>query len=201
MDNLIKDWKCFCQGTQQFDKSHFTFLFHEEGIINNVNQITQFIPEQEKLTQVIKDVLSIKEVKDKVNITDEEIIFHAKNFILEQVSLLENLDDELRSATNDFEIIFVTSTEFEYHIDDDIPHYWFFDEFGDLIRDSKRNDDEVTFAFFEALCGIDNDYYLSWYIAAPLLEIKISLSSYYELWKNNCQILLIKDKLLILKNT
>lgn len=200
MDNLIKDWKCFCQGTQEFDKSHFIYIFHEEGVINNINQITQFLPEQESLTQVIENVLSIKEVKRSTSISDEAIVSHAKNFILEQVSLLENLDDELRSATNDFEIKFVTPTEFESHIDDDIPHYWLFDEFGDLIRDSKRNDNEVTFAFFEALFGIDNDYYLSWYIAAPLLEINVNLSSYYELWKSNCQVLLLKNKLLILKN-
>ncbi|MBB1403324.1 hypothetical protein [Pseudoalteromonas sp. SG45-1] len=201
MDNLIKDWKCFCQGTQEFDKSHFTYIFHAEGIINSVNHITQFLPEKESLTQVIENVLSIKEVKRSASISDEAIVSHAKNFILEQVNLLENLDDELRSATDDFEIKFVTPTEFESHIDDDIPNYWLFDEFGDLIRDSKRNDDEVTFAFFEALYGIDNDYYLSWYIAAPLLEINIDLSSYYELWKNNCQVLLLKNKLLILKNT
>lgn len=201
MDNLIKDWKCFCQDTQEFDKSHFTYIFHEEGIIYNVNQITQFLPEQEKLTPVIENVLSIKDVKGRANISDEAIVSHAKNFISEQVNLLENLDDELRSATDSFEVKFVTPAEFESHIDDDIPHYWLFDEFGDLIRDSKENDSEVIFAFFEALYGIDNDYYLSWYIAAPLLKIKINLSSYYELWKNNCQILLLKDKLLILKNT
>ncbi|NMR26358.1 hypothetical protein HH219_12580 [Pseudoalteromonas sp. NEC-BIFX-2020_015] len=201
MHNLINQWGVFCKKKETLNKSHFTYIFHEEGIINNVNQITQFLPEQEKLTQVIEDVLSIKEVKEKANISDEAIISHAKNFILEQVDLLENLDDELRSATDNFEIKFVTPTEFESNIDDDIPHYWLFDEFGDLIRDSKKNDNEVTFAFFEALYGIDNDYYLSWYIAAPLLEIKINLSSYYELWKNNCQILLLKDKLLILKNT
>jgi len=200
MDSLIKDWKYFCQGTQEFDKSHFTYLFHEKEIINNVNQVTQFFPELESLTQVIENVLSFKEVKRSTSINDEAIVSHAKNFILEQISLLENLDDELRSATNDFEIKFVTSTEFESHIDDDIPHYWLFDEIGDLIRDSKRNDDEITFAFFEALYGIDNDYYLSWYIAAPLLEIKVNLSSYYELWKSNCQVLLLKNKLLILKN-
>jgi|GEM_PF-4848407 len=82
MDNLIKDWICFCQGTQEFDKSHFTYIFHEEGIINNINQMTQFLPEQESLTQVIENVLSIKEVKRSTSISDEAIVSHAKKFYI-----------------------------------------------------------------------------------------------------------------------
>ena len=51
----------------------------------------------------------------------------------------------------------------------------------------------------EALYHIDNDCYLSWYIAKPLSKLEYCLESYFTLWKNSYKTLLLEQNILVAK--
>ncbi|UVL17842.1 hypothetical protein LOY44_17770 [Pseudomonas sp. B21-044] len=92
-------------------------------------------------------------------------------------------DSEILEICHNSQVRFVTTQELECSLQQDIPHYWLFEEIGDAIRESRASDTEQVFALFEALYGLAADYYLAWYIGQPLFEFKINLEAYFRFWR------------------
>lgn len=90
---------------------------------------------------------------------------------------------EITEIRRSAEVLFVDQQRLESALEQNIPHYWLFDEVGDAIRASKISDSDQIYALFESLYGLAADYYLAWYIAQHLFAFDIDLESYYRFWR------------------
>ncbi|GAA0824242.1 hypothetical protein GCM10009111_34880 [Colwellia asteriadis] len=199
MNQLVDEWCDFCSGKKVFDKSHFSYLFHEENIESYLSIILQYFTNSMELELKIKKVLEEKK-KNRVisELSDDMLVTLTNDFFNEQANLINDLDNDIHSAIiND--VVITNSSQIKSNADEDIPHYWLFEEFGDLIRSSKIDESDKTYALMESLYNIDNDYYLAWYMAKPIVNIQYTLESYFILWKNSHKVLLLEDSILVSK--
>jgi len=199
MNQLISEWCDFCVGKEVFDKSHFSFLFHEENIDSYLSTILQYFSNSTELEHQIKKVLKEKNKNNNVSdLPDDLLLTLTSDFFNEQAKLIDNLDQDIRSAILN-KVVITDIDKIKQMMDQDIPHYWLFEDFGDLIRSSKIDENEKTYALMEALYNIDNDYYLAWYMAKSLINLQFTLESYFVLWKNSHKVLLLEDSILVSK--
>ncbi len=200
MNQLINEWCDFCTGKKHFDKSHFSYLFHEQNIENDLTTILQYFPNSDELESKIKKVLKEKKSENIPSLSDDILFKLTKDFFNEQADLIDDLDIDIRSAI--LNNVMITNIEqINEHIEQDIPHYWLYDDFGDLIRNSKVDESDKTYALMESLYNIDNDYYLAWYMARPIIDLPYTLESYFILWKSAHKVLLLEDSILVSKIT
>ncbi|ATD09366.1 hypothetical protein SIO17_19995 [Pseudoalteromonas piscicida] len=201
MNSLLKDWCDFCENKKNFDKSHFMTLFHEKEARNCLDKVFAYFTSFEKL--IVNATLAIEQ---KYNpkatsppLEDEYILNLIRRFFLTQTKYVCDFDQPIIDTITRGEICFVSEDIFSQHENEDCPHYWLYDDFGDVVRASRVENDEKTIALFEALYNLDADYYLAWFIASPLIKLDLDLDSYFELWKYKVKFLLLEEKIICIK--
>lgn len=190
MKSLLSDWCAFCEGKAVFDKSHFLGLLKAHCSSEDVRRIFSYFPSSDELVDRAERVLASGDMEKslyllpRVKVGEGELIRLGWEWLKEQERVCGVLgDSEALSICKDARVLFVSSHDVDQWLQQDIPHYWIFDEIGDAIRGSRVSDTEQVYALFEALYGLSADYYLAWYIGRPLFKFDIDLEHYFRFWR------------------
>ena len=100
INKLVKEWCDFCTGKVNYDKSHFSYLFHEDNIDNYLTLILHFFPNSNELESKVKNILNIKKNNkiQAIDIDKESLSELVYNFFNEQALLLDDLEENIRSS-------------------------------------------------------------------------------------------------------
>lgn len=190
MKSLLSDWCAFCEGKAVFDKSHFLGLLKSHNSGEELRHIFGYFPFAEALVSRAGSVISSGELAGslyllpKYGAAKDELVQLGGEWLREQERVCGVLgDSEILEICHNSQVRFVTKQELECSLQQDIPHYWLFEEIGDAIRESRVSDAEQVYALFEAFYGLAADYYLAWYIGRPLFAFEIDLEPYFRFWR------------------
>lgn len=190
MKSLLSDWCAFCEDRAVFDKSHFLGLFKAHGGSEEIRRIFSYFPFSEELTDRTERVLASGDMEmslyllPKFKVGEGELIQLGREWFKEQKRVCGVLGDtEVLKVCENARVLFVDSHDMDRWLQQDIPHYWLFDEIGDAIRESRVSDAEQIYALFEAFYGLAADYYLAWYVGRPLFRFDINLDYYFRFWR------------------
>jgi hypothetical protein len=188
--NLLSDWCDFCEGKAVFDKSHFLGLLKAHGSNEELRRIFGYFPFADELVGRAENVILSGEIDrslyllPKGGATKDELIKLGGEWLKEQEKICFALGDfEIIKICERAQVVFVSKQDLERSLQQDIPHYWLFDEVGDAIRMSRVSDSGQVYALFEALYGLAGDYYLAWYIGRPLFAFVVDLEPYFRFWR------------------
>ncbi|WP_454254160.1 hypothetical protein [Pseudomonas sp. Marseille-Q8238] len=189
MDSLLSDWRDFCEAKAVFDKSHFFGLLKSCSSSEDLRKIFKYFPFSEELVSRAGSVIFSGKMTDSLYLLPKfmadknEVIKLGGEWLREQERVSFALGDfEISEIFRNAQVIFVTRSELDFSLQQDIPHYWFFDEVGDAVRESKISDAKQVYALFESFYGLAADYYLAWYIGRPLFSFEIDLEPYFKFW-------------------
>lgn len=189
MKSLLSDWCAFCEGRAVFDKSHFLGLLKAQSGSEELRRIFSYFPFSEELADRTERVLASGDIEKslyllpRLKVGKDELIQLGWEWFKEQERVCGVLgDSEVLKICESAQVLFVDGHDIDHWLQQDIPHYWLFDEIGDAIRESRVSDTEQTYALFEAFYGLAADYYLAWYIGQPLFKFDIDLASYFKFW-------------------
>ncbi|SFW83245.1 hypothetical protein [Pseudomonas sp. NFACC04-2] len=190
MNSLLSDWCAFCEDRAVFDKSYFLGLLKTHSGSEEIRRIFSYFPSSEELVDRTERVLASGDMDSslyllpRLKVGNDELIQLGREWLKEQERVCGVLDDsEILSICEEARVLFVNGHDMDHWLQQDIPHYWIFDEVGDAIRGSRVSDAEQIYALFEALYGLAADYYLAWYIGRPLFKFDIDLESYFRFWR------------------
>ena len=206
VDNLLSDWCAFCEGKAVFDKSHFLGLLKVHGSNEELRHIFGYFPFAEELAGRAASVISSGKIEGslyllpKCGAAKEELIQLGGDWLKEQEKICGVLgDSEIIKICHGAQVKFVARQDLDRALQEDIPHYWFFDEVGDAIRASRVSDSDQIYALFEALYGLAADYYIAWYVGRPLFEFEIDLEPYFRFWRAGGKCALTEKAFLVSK--
>ncbi|BAP42824.1 putative uncharacterized protein [Pseudomonas sp. StFLB209] len=204
MKNLLSDWSAFCEGVAMFDKSHFLGLLKAHHSNEELRKIFSYFPHAEELADRAANVISYATTEESLYLlpkrttTNDELIKLGDDWLKEQKNICKTLgNSEVLDICNEAKVLFVTKQDLEHSLQQDIPHYWLFDEAGDAIRTSMISDSDEIYALFEALYGLAADYYLAWYIGRPLFTFEVDLGPYFRFWRTGGRCALTEEALLV----
>ncbi|WP_152032433.1 MULTISPECIES: hypothetical protein [Pseudomonas] len=190
MNSLLSDWCAFCEDRAVFDKSYFLGLLKTHSGSEEIRRIFSYFPSSEELVDRAERVLASGDMDSslyllpRLKVGSDELIQLGREWLKEQERVCGVLgDSEILSICEEARVLFVNGHDMDHWLQQDIPHYWIFDEVGDAIRGSRVSDAEQIYALFEALYGLAADYYLAWYIGRPLFKFDIDLESYFRFWR------------------
>ncbi len=190
MNSLLSNWCAFCEDRAVFDKSHFLGLLKAHSGSEEIRRIFSYFPSSEELVDSVERVLASGDVETslyllpRLKVGSDELIRLGREWLKEQERVCGVLgDSEVLSICEDARVLFVNGHDMDHWLQQDIPHYWVFDEIGDAIRGSRVSDTEQIYALFEALYGLAADYYLAWYVGRPLFKFEIDLEPYFRFWR------------------
>ncbi|KQW39378.1 MULTISPECIES: hypothetical protein [Pseudomonas] len=190
MNSLLSEWCAYCEGKAFFDKAHFLGLLKVHSSAEELKRIFSYFPFSEELVDRAGRVLAAGEMESslyllpKCRVEKSQLIRLGGEWLKEQeraCGVLGNL--EIFELCHNAQIFFVDAQYMEGVLQQDIPHYWLFDEVGDAIRGSRVSEIEQVYALFEALYGLAADYYLAWYIGRSLFKFDIDLEPYFRFWR------------------
>ncbi|GAB3263608.1 hypothetical protein [Chitinimonas naiadis] len=204
MQSLLLDWCAVCEGRAAFDKSHFLGLLKAHHSKEDLQRIFAYFPHSVELISRAENVVSAGTLEDSLYLlpkggTDKTVLVQkGAEWLKEQEKVCILLGNtEIEEICHGGQVCFVSKSDLQRALQQDVPHYWLFDEIGDAIRASKLLTDEKTHALFEALYGLAADYYLAWYIGQPLFAFEIDLEPYFRLWQAGGKCVLTEQALLV----
>lgn len=189
MKSLLSDWCAFCEGKAVFDKSHFLGLLKAHSSAEEIQYIFSYFPFSKDLASRAERVMASGDMENslyllpKCGVEKNELVQLGGEWLKEQERICGVLgDSEILEICRNAQVLFVDRQDLECSLQQDIPHYWLFDEVGDAIRESRVSEGEQIYALFEVLYGLAADYYLAWYIGQPLFAFDINLELYFRFW-------------------
>ena len=204
VENLLSDWCAFCEGKNEFDKSHFLGLLKDFNTNEDLRMIFGYFPFAETLVGRAASVIESGRSADSLYLLPDGEVNECTLVRLggEWLKAQENISEalgvfEITEICRSAKVLFVDQQKLERALEQDIPHYWLFDEIGDAIRSSKISESDQVYALFEALYGLAADYYLAWYIARPLFAVDIDLEPYYKFWRAGGRCALTESEFLV----
>jgi len=190
MKDLLSDWCAFCEGKAVFDKSHFLGLLKAHSSNEELRRIFGYFPFVDELAVRAENVILSGEIDGSLYLlpkggaAKDEVVKLGREWLKEQERICGVLGDfEIIEICKSAQVVFVARQDLERSLQQDIPHYWLFDEVGDAIRMSRVSDSDQIYALFEALYGLAGDYYLAWYIGRPLFAFLVDLEPYFRFWR------------------
>lgn len=206
MASLLRDWCDFCEGVAEFDKSHFLALFKEHSSADELHKIFRYFPCADELQKRAETVFMSGTLEGSAYLLPladerrsvEDLISKANSWLKEQCLFCKNIgDDELYDISHNAVVEYTTRNVVDAALNSDSPTVWIFELIGDKARATRCMDGGKVYALFEALYGIAADYYLAWYIAAPLMSVDINFECYFEFWRQGGVGALCNNKLLV----
>lgn len=188
MNQLVKDWICFCNNEKDFDKSHFSYLFKSDLSDYELEQICSVFDNHVELKKRIDSVFNSGELGlyllPSIKVEKEKIIKLLKNELFEKSEICKKLnDDNLSDFIDSIKITYSENKNDVYEMSREISICdSIFDLIGDYM-DSFIISDKRICALEEACYNLSNNYYLSWYIIQPILNIDFDFVSYFNFWK------------------
>lgn len=204
MRNLLADWCAFCEGVAVFDKSHFIGLLKEHSSKDELRTIFRYFPSSDVLAKRAAQVISSGTMAASIYLLpassasrDEIVRLGCEWLNAQELICRETGDLEILEICRGAKVLFVPDDDLDSVLRQDIPHHWLFDEVGDALRANKISDSDQIYALLEALYGLAADYYLAWYIAAPLFRVDINLEPYFKFWSSGGRCALTREELLV----
>ncbi|MEO4049323.1 hypothetical protein AAFN46_19840 [Pseudomonas sp. CAU 1711] len=204
MSSLLSDWCDFCEGRASFDKSHFLGLLKSHSSDYELRKIFSYFPRKEELINRARLVIGSGSLEETIYLvpskisSDSELIELGRHWLAQQGRMCALLKDtELQCICQEAEVLLVEVEVIDEALKNDIPHFWIFELFGDVIRERRVIDTEEAYALFEALYGLAADYYLAWYIGGPLVDVELDFTAYLELWSAGGRCALTGEALLV----
>lgn len=208
MKKLTKEWHDYCLGRANYDTLHFASLLRGELSAEQLQNLFQYFPHTEALTENVQQVLehgyfdeerphliplrenrgSPSELKQftKAHVLDLSTVL--KTF--RESELLDTLQSLPVSFIEDYGIFSEASEVDSFNVE-------VLDNLSDYFIEAYRPDEAKTYALFEALYGLAGDYYLAWYMGAPLIAIDFSFNNYFQIWRLCGEIILTYDAALV----
>jgi len=204
MTSLLDDWLAYRQGRADFDKSHFLGLFKAHPGESQLSRILAGFPHALAIQERVRQVLAAGSLERSLYLLPPSGTDQAQ---LKRVAL-QWWHEQARFclATGgpwpeqpgwQPPVQCVSRDELYPLLHSDAPNAWVFEHIADALIDSLRDADAPVHALLEALYGIAADYYLAWYIAAPLIALDIDFARYFELWRQGGISVVLEDRLLV----
>ncbi|WP_163834198.1 hypothetical protein [Spartinivicinus ruber] len=200
--DLISDWLDFCDGSKNFDPSHFYTLFMEDISTSDINRIYFKYPQAKNLTSRLNRIKNSQStntpcIKERVKTITELVLSDIK----EKLRVCESCGDkELESILNSAADIQLVNQN-DYFKFKDAEDAWPMKEvmilLGDHFRESMGEYSKMESALIEACYGTTNDYNLVWYLLAPLANTTYNTEYYAELWELGAEYFLSEKKIYI----
>ncbi|WVV47496.1 hypothetical protein THH46_24020 [Pseudomonas sp. NA13] len=144
MKSLLSDWCAFCEGRAVFDKSHFLGLLKAHSGSEELRRIFSYFPFSEELVDRAERVLASGDMEKslyllpKLKVGEGELIQLGREWLKEQERVCGVLgDSEVLKICENAQVLFVDGHDMDHWLQQDIPHYWLFDEIGDAIRGAE----------------------------------------------------------------
>lgn len=202
MTELKDDWVRFCEGTEDFDKSHFLTLFHEDHDDQTLAELFKYFSCTDQL------VLNVKRFRkawhhrrsQEVQLSDSDICEIAMKDLRAKSKAYHDFgeDDLADIVAHVTPLITYSRSEFGAASNADWPNCEKQVVLGDYFDEKWLSTDAKTDALLEAFYGTANSYDLQWYLGSPLLDTSINFEHYLTLWEAGFDTALTKDHLLIL---
>ena len=180
MNELLNDWKEFCEGRKNFDKSHFFALFWEGINQKDLENVFKYFPNSIELTDRTKEYL----FGTKENISESVI----KNILislvikdLNQKKTIINENSDLLELIETLDVEFIQDFKKVLLLKNTSPYIDFFDTINDKLSDNWIIEDKKTFALYEAFYGLTKNYEMVWYLFNPLFKINFNCEYYFKL--------------------
>ncbi len=203
MTSLIEDWKSFCSGQADYDKSHFLTLFHEDHDDFELAQIFEHFPNADKLTANVRRFREAWHHRNKreKRLSEAGACEVAMLDLQEKaIAFVEFGEDELTAIVDSAQPVVTRSvSEFESAARAEWPNREKQIILGDYFDEKWQSFDKKMDALMEAFYGAANSYDLQWYLASPLLNTSINFEPYLLLWEAGLDTALTEDHLLILE--
>jgi hypothetical protein len=177
VSDILADWTKFCDGIADFDKSHFLTLFHDIDDISTIEEIIS--------------VSSFDLIRDNIIYYFNHQKFDSRELILEEkvIQLALKIHDDLQNISQIIDksyfskkiesvIICSSYTEFHEFLIKNGRGYIYDEIISPFILMNCLPQDKITYAMYEALYGIENDYALANSIIHPVFNKNLDLSEY-----------------------
>lgn len=204
MSELLDDWKHYCQGALDVDKSHFLGLFKTGMTDKELQSALQFFPAPEALKERLNGVLAAGSFGSglylkRPAVTDmDKLVTAAKAWLRELERFCASTgENDLRRIAREAKVVLSNDSVIERWRGEDSPNGWIFDHITDSVLIPLAGTARAHYALREALYGIAADYYLAWYIAQPILKVDLDFSKYFEFWKYGGDGVLTEDTFLV----
>jgi hypothetical protein len=201
---LIKDWTKFCTGKENFDKSHFATLFSQDLDDEKLKEIFSFFPSMQSMVERLKKLKSAGSLErgpyflPKTVAMPKDLIELVKLDVKNQLLLCGELgNEELCEKIMHAKVEFVDDKHaIEKFRNQNSLSEQVFELIGDYIGEVSVTDTRID-ALEEALYGLAANYYLAWYIMAPVLKLSIDFESYFNVWRNGGIYVIVEGHILI----
>jgi len=206
--HLLTDWKDLCDKKKEFDYSYFAALFTLDLTQDMLEGIFASFPNSDALVQRMRTVREAGELVNRPYLFPRLQNRGSVNELLDLVS--KDLSERRRlcaqkgdtALTGIIDKAKVIYSDDEEVIDKairstDTPNVWLYELIGDYLRENRIVNDDRIYALFDAFYGLAADYYLSWYLATPLISVDIDFSNYFELWRLGGAYILLEDAVIV----
>lgn len=203
MSQLTEDWISFCKNKNDFDKSHFFTLFHEDYDDVLLSKMLYNFPSSKELIERIKCFQTLRKIRqhNTLNISDDEIIQLVKRDFLEKAIVFKELgEDELYCLiTKAVPLIENSRSKFDLALQAGWPNGEKQVVLCDYFLDKWKIKNNKIYALFEAFYGAANCYEVQWYLGAPLIDTTVDFSYYLTMWSYGIDVALADKHILIFK--
>ncbi|MFS5596691.1 hypothetical protein V2V61_11080 [Streptococcus agalactiae] len=202
MTTLLEDWCAYCQGEVSFDKSHFIGLLKDHSSEQDLAVIMSYLPHSDALLRIARVVISNGNLSAYLLpkfVAEQQLLKEMGWRWLREMERTSTIlgDDEIAGICRNASVEFVCDDDLESALSKDNPNAWFFDLVSDSVLENLVSDSDIVYALLEAFYGLSADYFIAWYMAAPLINIDLNLSAYFDLWRNGGRCVLAEDALYV----
>jgi hypothetical protein len=197
MNELLRDWKDFCEGRKRFDKCHFYTLFWEEIGPDGIADIFQYFPHSTELADRTKEYLFGKRERISES-TLKDFLVGLVVRDLDQKKAVIGENSNLIGLLERLEIEFIQDSEKVIELKARSPYVDFYDAINDKLSDWIVEDGKA-FALYEAFYGLTKNYEMVWHLFGPLFRVRLDSEAYYRLSIHGGVYSFSNDKILVSK--
>ena len=206
MDQQLIDWVAFCEGREDFDKSHFYTLFFEGEAENGyrsedeLRTIFQFFPHSDELLKRMKSILPNGKSVETIPDIKSYLIENTRQDLLQKkiVLELEKEDELIELVQKPIKYVSDIAEVSDSHLSSS-PDADLYSIIGDFFINITPTD-KKTNALEEAFYGFTTNYNLVRYLLRPLIDTDINLDYYYHLWKVGGDYSVTEDGIIVSKH-
>ncbi|ASP35465.1 hypothetical protein CHH27_21295 [Labrenzia sp. VG12] len=203
MPALLTNWKNFCEGTAEFDKSHFLALFHQDYDEEALAQLLRFFDRSDQLIKRISRFRAAwhRRRKRETLLSEIEACALAMKDLVEKSVAFEAFGErDLMALTNRVTPIVTGSVaDFEQAAQADWPNREKQVVLGDYFDEKWSVHGPIMDALLEAFYGAANSYDLQWYLGAPLMDTTVDFEHFLRLWEAGYDTALTEVHLLLIR--
>lgn len=205
MSKLLEEWFKYCSETEDLDPSHFMGLFKSDLSSDQIAAALSVFQDSSEIHSRLSRVLEAGQLgryaylqPKEVEATEGQVTQAARRWLDELASFCRDRDnEEFYDFAHRAKVVSASNDDVDSALAQDIPGSWISEFVGDEVRESYPADAPEIYGLSEALYGLAADYYLSWYVMQPLIDLPIDFSKYFDLWRLGARCALTEGHLLV----